>query len=82
MRELPENIDADVVIEISKLLDEHPYMVPVPVHKFAELVRQGQDRSTRSDHEELVIEMATTRQLAMVFDLPNHENVVPLPVRR
>lgn len=50
MRELPKNIDADVVIEISKLLDEHPHMVPVQVHKLAGLVRQGQDRFTRSVH--------------------------------
>ncbi|MBM2712848.1 hypothetical protein JQK88_16800 [Mesorhizobium caraganae] len=83
MRELPKNIDADLVIEISQLLDDHPHLVPVPIHQLTVLVRQRvktglPDRSI----EELIVEMATTRQLALAFDLPGEGNVVRLPVRR
>lgn len=83
MRELPKNIDADLVIEISQLLDDHPPLVPVPVYQLTVLVRQRvktglPDRSI----EELIVEMATTRLLAMAFDLPGDGNVVALPVRR
>lgn len=82
MRELPK-IDADVVIEISKLLEEHPHMVPVPVHKARRAGRQ-RIKAGLSDQsiEESVVEMAPIRQLAAVFDLPSHGDVVPLPVRR
>ena len=83
MRELPKNIDADVVIEISKLLDDQPHVVPVQVHQLAVLVRQRVKTDLPDQAiEELIVEMATTRQLAMAFDLQGQENVVPLPVRR
>lgn len=83
MRELPRNIDADAVIEISKLLDDHPHLVPVPVHQLAVLVRQRVKTGLPNQAiEELIVEMATTRQLAMAFDLPSESKVVPLPVRR
>ncbi len=82
MRELPKNIDADVVIEISKLLVDCPRSVPVPVHKIAVTVRQRVKTELPDESiEELIVEMATTRQLAMAFDPPGEENVVPFPVR-
>ena len=83
MRELPKDIDADVVIEISKLLDDSPLFIPVRVHELTTRVRQRvktglPDRSI----EELIVEMASVRQLAMAFDLPGPENVVRIPLRR
>ncbi|WP_457155384.1 hypothetical protein [Mesorhizobium sp. P5_C1] len=51
MRELPKDIDADVVIEISKLLDDSPLFVPLRVHDLATRVRQRvKDRFARSFH--------------------------------
>ncbi|MGO4637130.1 hypothetical protein AB4Z43_01670 [Mesorhizobium sp. 2RAF45] len=35
-----------------------------------------------SSIEELIVEMASARQLAMAFDLPDTENVVQIPVHR
>ncbi|QPC95745.1 hypothetical protein [Mesorhizobium sp. INR15] len=83
MRDLPKNIDADLVIEIGKLLDEHPHMAPVAVHQLAVLARQRVKTGLPDQSiEELVVEMATSRQLAMAFDLPGEGNVVSFPVRR
>ncbi|MER8612209.1 hypothetical protein [Mesorhizobium sp. M0435] len=85
MRDLPRNIDADVVIEISKLLDDRAKSVPVPVHKLAAMIRLGVE-TLLTDHsiEELIVEMAATRGLPMLFDLPviNVDNVVPIALAR
>ncbi|MBZ9682834.1 hypothetical protein LB524_26555 [Mesorhizobium sp. ESP6-5] len=82
MRELPKDIDADVVIEISRLLDDSALFVPVRVHELTARVRQKvktglPDRSI----EELIVEMASLRRLAMAFELPGSENVVQIPQR-
>ncbi|MER8972995.1 MULTISPECIES: hypothetical protein [unclassified Mesorhizobium] len=85
MRDLPRNIDADVVIEISKLLDDRAKSVPVPVHKLAAMIRLGvETRLTDHSIEELIVEMAATRGLPMLFDLPvaNVDNVVPFASAR
>jgi hypothetical protein len=85
VRELPSNIDADVLIEISKLLGDRPHSVPVPVHKMACMIRQNVETTlTMASIEELIVEMATTRQLPMLFDLPNAEedNVISLALAR
>ncbi|MER8367374.1 hypothetical protein [Mesorhizobium sp. M0306] len=75
MRDLPRNIDADLVIEISKLLDDRAKSVPVPVHKLAAMIRRSvETRLTDQSIEELIVEMAATRGLPMLFDLP----VVPV----
>jgi hypothetical protein len=82
MRELPKDIDADVVIEISKLLDDCPLFVPVRVHELAARVRQKLKTGLPDlSIEELIVEMASVRQLAMAFDLPGSENVVQIPIR-
>ncbi|RWC31261.1 hypothetical protein [Mesorhizobium sp.] len=82
MRELPKDIDADVVIEISKLLDDSPLFVPVRVHELAASVRQKVKTGLPNlSIEELIVEMASVRQLAMVFDPPGSENVVQIPIR-
>lgn len=85
MGDLPRDIDADVVIEISKLLDDRAKSVPVPVHKLAAIIRLGvETRLTNHSIEELIVEMAATRGLPMLFDLPaaNVDNVVPFASAR
>ncbi|MGX7877408.1 hypothetical protein ACVDG5_036580 [Mesorhizobium sp. ORM6] len=83
MRDLPKDIDADVVIEISKLLDDSPLFVPVQVHELAARVRQRVKTGLPDGSiEELIVEMASIRQRAMAFDLPGSDNVVGIPVRR
>lgn len=83
MRELPKDVDADVVIEIGRLLDDSPLFVPVRVHQLAASVRQ-KVRTVLPDLsiEELIVEMASARRLAMAFDLPGSENVVQIPALR
>jgi hypothetical protein len=84
VRELPRDIDADVVIEIDRLLDEQAKAAPVPVHKLAARIRQKVETGL-SDLSivELIVEMAATRGLAMLFDLPpiDADNVVPFSPR-
>ncbi|TIT23113.1 MAG: hypothetical protein E5W70_09895 [Mesorhizobium sp.] len=85
MRDLPRDIDADVVIEISRLLNDRAKSVPVPVHKLAAMIRLGVETGlTNHSIEELIVEMAATRGLPMLFDLPvaNVDNVVPFASAR
>ncbi|WP_245525782.1 hypothetical protein [Mesorhizobium sp. M00.F.Ca.ET.216.01.1.1] len=82
MRELPKNVDADVVIAIDRLLDERARSAPVPVHELAGTLRQKIETSLSDlSIEELIVEMAATRGLPMLFDLPttDTDNVVPFP---
>ncbi len=39
MRELPSAIDADVVIEVGRLLDEAEDLAPLPVHELVKRIR-------------------------------------------
>jgi hypothetical protein len=41
MRTLPKDIDADAVIEISRLLADRADVVPVPVHDLVKEIRQS-----------------------------------------
>ena len=85
MRELPRNIDADVVIEISRHLDDHPKSMPVRVHQLAALIRQRFNASLPDKSiEELIVEMATTRRLPMLFDPPetDMDNVISIDLAR
>jgi hypothetical protein len=85
VRKLPSSIDADVLIEISNLLGDRPHSVPVPVHKMACMIHQRLDTAlTTAAIEELIVEMAMTRQLPMLFDLPDAEedNVISLALAR
>lgn len=70
MRDLPRDIDADVVIEIGKLLDDTD-IVPLPVHDLVKQVR-NLTQSNVSDQaiEQLIVEMAANRGLSMIFDKP------------
>lgn len=71
MRTLPKDIDPDAVIEISRLLADRADVVPVPVHDLVKEIRQSIPTKL-SDHaiEELIVEMASTRGLPMIFDKP------------
>lgn len=39
MLDLPKTIDADVVIEIDRMLNDRSKIAPVPVHQLAEMIR-------------------------------------------
>lgn len=71
MRNLQKGIDADAVIEISRLLDDRTAVAPVPIREFVKEVRQS-IQTKLSDHaiEELIVEMASIRGLPMIFDKP------------
>ncbi|CAN7590504.1 hypothetical protein [Mesorhizobium sp. LjNodule214] len=85
MRKLPRSIDADVLIEISRYLEDRPKSTPVPVHKLASMIRHRVRTGLPLESiEELVVEMATSRQLPMLFDLPDvvEDNVISLALAR
>ncbi|TIQ00332.1 MAG: hypothetical protein E5X60_05340 [Mesorhizobium sp.] len=85
MRELPKSIDADVVIEISRLLDDRAKSAPVPVHKLAAMISKSVETDLpTASIEELIVEMAMTRQLPMLFDLPDADtdNVISIALAR
>ncbi len=71
MRDLPSDIDADVVIEVSRLLDDAEDLSPLPVHELVKRIRTTlQTRLSDRAIEELVVEMASKRGLPMLFDKP------------
>ena len=71
MRNLPSDIDADVVIEVSRLIDDAEDLLPLPVQELVKRIRTIlQTRLSDQAIEELVVEMASTRGLPMVFDKP------------
>jgi len=85
MRELPKSIDADVVIEISRLLDDRAKSAPVPVHKLASMISNSVETDLpTASIEQLIVEMAMTRQLPMLFDLPDADtdNVISIALAR
>ena len=71
MRDLPSNIDADVVIEVSRLLDDAEDLSPLSVYELTKRIRMTlQTRLSDRAIEELVVEMASKRGLPMDFDKP------------
>jgi hypothetical protein len=69
MRTLPLNIDADAVLAIGRVLDDHAKMASVSIADIVARIRKEQ-LTMLSDHEleELVIEMAGSRGLAVLLD--------------
>jgi hypothetical protein len=66
-----ERHHADVVIEVSRLLDDAEDLSPLPVHELVKRIRTTlQTRLSDRAIEELVVEMASNRGLPMVFDKP------------
>jgi hypothetical protein len=72
MRELPSNVDADAVIQVGRYLDEHAKTTPVSISEALRVVRRRINGSPIGDLwlEELIIESAANRQLAILLD--NH----------
>jgi hypothetical protein len=69
MHTLPRNIDADAVLAIGRMLDDHAKMASVSLADALNYIRKD-CRTRLSDHdlEELVIEMAGSRGLAVLLD--------------
>jgi hypothetical protein len=72
MRELPYNIDADAVIEVGRYLDDHAKTTAVSISDALRVVRRRVNGSPISDSglEELILESAAARHLAILLD--NH----------
>ena len=71
MRELPHDIDADVILEISRLLDGHSKVSPVSIMWLIDEIRQNFETALSDDALELLaVEMVSTRHLPMKLDRP------------
>jgi hypothetical protein len=72
MRELLSNIDADAVIEVGRYLDDHAKTTAVSISDALRVVRRRVNGSPISDSglEELILESAAARHLAILLD--NH----------
>jgi hypothetical protein len=69
MRELPRNIDADVVLALGHLLDDLARMTSVSLaDAIAEVRRAVRTNLANDDIEVLVVEMACSRGLAVTLD--------------
>jgi hypothetical protein len=65
MRELPSDVDADAVIEVGRYLDNHAKTTAVSV---SEARRVNGSRISDCGLEELILESAATRHLAILMD--------------
>ncbi|UVK47560.1 hypothetical protein BPNPMPFG_003347 [Mesorhizobium sp. AR07] len=69
MRELPRNIDADVVLAIGHQLDDHAKMTPVSIAAaIADLRKAVKTKLTNDEIELLLVEMAGARGLSVKLD--------------
>ncbi|MBZ9797732.1 hypothetical protein [Mesorhizobium sp. ES1-4] len=69
MRELPRNVDADAVIEIGRYLDDQAKLAPISLSQAIEAVRKlVETKLTDFDLEELILESAAARRLALLLD--------------
>jgi hypothetical protein len=72
MRELPFDIDADAVIEVGRYLDAHAKTTAVSISEALRVIRRRVNKSCVGDSglEELIVESAAARKLALLLD--NH----------
>ena len=72
MRELPSDVDADAVIQVGRYLDDHAKSTAVSISEALRIVRRRVPTSSVGDTwlEELIVESAATRHLAILLD--NH----------
>ncbi|MER9140058.1 hypothetical protein NKI20_28040 [Mesorhizobium sp. M0830] len=69
MRDLPKNVDADAVIEIGRYLDDQGKGAPVSIADAIRIVRKtAGTKLTAVELEELILECAAARHLAVVLD--------------
>jgi hypothetical protein len=72
MQELQSNVDADAVIEVGRYLDHHAKITAASVSEALRVIRRRVNKSRVGDIglEELIMESAAARQLALLLD--NH----------
>jgi hypothetical protein len=71
MRELPHDVEADVVFEIGRLLDGHSKVSPVSIMWLIDEIRQNVETTLSEDALELLaVEMVSTRHLPIKLDRP------------
>jgi len=72
MRELPFDVDADAVIEVGRYLDGHAKTTAVSISEALRVIRRHVNKSHVGDSglEELIVESAAARKLALLLD--NH----------
>ncbi|MEI9416489.1 hypothetical protein [Mesorhizobium sp. Cs1321R2N1] len=69
MRDLPKDVDADAVIEIGRYLDDLGKRARISVHEAIRIVRKKtRTKLTDAGLEELIVECAAARHLAIVLD--------------
>ena len=72
MRDLPIDVDADAVIAVGRYLDDHAKTTAVSISEALRVIRRGVNKSRVGDMwlEELIVESAAARKLAILLD--NH----------
>jgi hypothetical protein len=69
MRALPQDIDVEAVIAIGRYLDDHGSGRPVSIHGALVSLRQAlATQLSDASLEELLVEMCSSRKLAVLFD--------------
>ena len=72
MRDLPIDVDADAVIAVGRYLDDHAKTTAVSISEALRVIRRRVNKSRVGDSglEELIVEGAAARKLAILLD--NH----------
>ena len=72
MRDMPIDVDADAVIAVCRYLDDHAKTTAVSISEALRVIRRGVNKSRVGDMwlEELIVESAAARKLAILLD--NH----------
>jgi hypothetical protein len=70
MGQSPSNVDADAVIEVGRYLDDHAKTTAVSISEALRVIRRRLITSRVGDMwlEELIVESAATRQIAILLD--------------
>ncbi|RWA72626.1 hypothetical protein [Mesorhizobium sp.] len=83
MQDLPRNIDADVVIEIGRILDDAPEEAGISVSEtIAERRRHASTNMTDEELETLIVRMSGPRGRAVIFDGEADRATAASPARK
>lgn len=83
MQDLPRNIDADVVIEIGRILDDAPEEAGISVSEtIAERRRHASTNMTDEELETLIVRMSGRRGRAVIFDGEADRATAASPARK